>query len=245
MGAVGAWVSAEEEGVIGEDDPNVEQIDSFALMLIGFGIMSLVFLMTWVDDYPDLSIKATMMLVMAAIAMSTRLPTAILGLSRVRFVRGLDPAYFSTIVLGGVVCSVSAGVIYMLFVRPFIQAAFLEQASAVVSLLFYILAAVCEELFWLWIPFAGLAAVLGNRTVQIGGGVGIPGLAIGFACSTILFPMYHMAVYGTDMSAFFALLVYRLVLNLSYVLSGRILAIPILGHIAINVTSVLQSMGRI
>jgi len=236
MGAVGAYTTIMGPGA-GDEVEDAEKIDPIAVILIGVGMLSTILIITYIDYYPELATKASFMALMMALAFGARTFLWMMGGNPIVFIRSMNGTYVTNILMGGLVTALSAGVLWMVFIAGRITAAGLTTADAWVQLLFYCLAGISEEVFWIFVVLGGSASLFHRKTIM---GIEVPGLMIGFFVSMLGFPIYHLAVYGTQPDALWAVLIYRACLNASYLLSGRILSIPIIAHVSINVIAVIQ-----
>jgi len=197
-------------------------VDPIVILLIGTMFLVFAYLLTWFDKHPDLAIKCQFLLMLGVIGVLGRFFWAF------GFQQYIRPAALLV---------ASAGVIWAQ-IRAGSSFEFLAGTTITVRRAFFSLAAVSEELFFIWGIMLGGISILSSRSLMLFESIRLPGELISLVGTSFLFALWHVAVYGTG-AALQLMFIYRMLFGLSYLASGwmwgeRYLGIPLLAHITIN-----------
>lgn len=213
-----------------------ERIDALVLIMVGAMLGIFAYLLTWFKTNPELAQMAQIMLIFGIIGIMARFFALLMG-ERVAFSMNLPGARAVPIALSAGMLVVGAGAIWGQ-IQPGLSVDFLAGTTINVQRAYFVLAAIAEECFFQWGVLLFGVALLSNRSLVFMESLKLPGEPIALVGASILFAVWHVAVYGTG-PEFQLMFVYRFLFGLSYLLPGylwgeRYVGVAMLAHAAIN-----------
>jgi len=214
--------------------------------MLGVAMLTFSYLMTWFDENQPLATKCNFLLVLLVTGVVARLLWWLVFRESLR-----GDLHFSSGRM--VITAISAGLLVAtasrlwVVVKAGMSAEFLAGASINVQRAFYVLAAVSEESFFCWAVLLGGLVLLGNRQLVLLEKLPLPGWPIALFGTSILFAVWHAAVYGTG-AMLQMMFFYRLLFGFSYIASEwfwgeKYLGIAMLAHATINYLATGGGMG--
>jgi len=220
----------------------IERVDPVIIVLIGAMFLVFAYLLTWFDQFPELAQKCQFLLMMGTIGIMSRFFWAFGFGEYIRPDLNVSGARIFFTAVSAMLLVVTAGAIWQR-IMPGLSLPFLAGTTVTVQKAFFGLAAISEELFFTWAILLGGIVLLSHRSLVFFEALPIPGEPIALIGASLLFSMWHTAVYGTATAALSLMFVYRFLFGMSYILAGyiwgeRYLGIAMLAHVTINLLAV-------
>jgi len=220
----------------------VERIDAVVIVLIGAMYLVFAYLLTWFDSFPELATKCQFLLMMGTIGVMARMFWAFGFQEYLRPDLNVSGSRLFLTIVSALMLVLTAGAVWSQ-IQPGLSLPFLAGTTVTVKKAFFSLAAISEELFFTWAILLGGIVLLGQRSLVFYEALRIPAEPLALIGASLLFAMWHTAVYGTATTALSLMFVYRFLFGLSYILAGylwgeRYMGIAMLSHVTINLLAV-------